>query len=349
MTMIAPAIQEFFTGYLVNQRRLSPHTITTYRDTWKLLLAFAANRHATPAHQLELNHIDAPTVIAFLDHLETQRRNAIPTRNARLAGINTLVARAGRAHPEYLNTAAQIVAIPTKKADEPTRTVLTGIELQTILDAPADTWTGRRDKAMLALAAQTGLRVAELAALTLDDVHTHPPVHVACRGKGRKQRITPFTTDLARHLEQYIAERRARPGLALFPNPQGNHLSTDAIRRRLAVHVATAATRHPALAAKNITPHTLRHTAATNFLKAGIDISVIALWLGHENIASTSIYLQADLTLKQAALDRTRQPDTPPGHYQPPDPLLAWLDQLSNAEQSATHKPPTSTPAQTST
>lgn len=172
------------------------------------------------------------------------------------------------------------------------------------------------------------MRVAEIAALAIADIQLTTPAHVACRGKGRKRRVTPITTTLAKTLAAYLDERRTRPGQALFPGPAGQPMSTDAIRHRLAVHLATASNTCPGLAAKHVTMHTLRHSAAMRFLHAGIDTSVIALWLGHEQIATTGVYLHADLAIKQQALDRTRPPDTPPGPYQPEDPLLAWLNNL---------------------
>lgn len=326
---LAPVLQEYFIAYLVTQRAMSDATIRAYRDTWRLFLRYLAQNRHVPAHQLAVTDIDAATVLAFLDHLETERGNSAATRNLRLAAIKSVMAFDATKAPEHLNTAARIHAIPVKKRPKPQLAFLTGVEAQALLDAiRTDTWTGRRDRAMFTLAVQTGLRLSEITGLRIASLHLGAAPHVTCTGKGRKRRTTPLTTATTNVLSGYLHERNGRPGDALFPNPQGQALSSDAVQQRLSVHVARAVPDCPELAGKSIAVHTLRHTAAMRFLEAGVDAAVIALWLGHESIATTSMYLHADLNIKRAALERTRQPDTPTGDYQPDDPLLAWLQSL---------------------
>ena len=231
--------------------------------------------------------------------------------------------------PELLDTIARIHTIPVKKHPKPEVTFLTYGETQALLDAiTTGTWTGRRDRVMFTLAVQTGLRLSEITGLCLTSVHLGAAPHVACTGKGRKNRTTPLTTATASLLRTYLQERSTRAGQALFPNPRGLALSADGVQRRLSLHLANAASICPDLASKHITVHTLRHTAAMRFLEAGIDAAVIALWLGHETQATTSVYLHADMAIKRKALERTRQPDTCTSEFQPADPLLAWLQSL---------------------
>lgn len=329
MTLLAPILQTYFTTYLVAQRAMSDATILTYRDTWRLFLGFLSQRLQIPAHQLTLGDIDVDRVLAFLNHLETQRGNSAATRNLRLAAIKSVLAFHAARAPDHLDTIAQIHAIPIKKKPKPQPTFLSHAQAQVLLDAISlDSWTGRRDRAMFALAIQTGLRLSEFASLQITSLHLGPAPHVACVGKGRKTRTTPLTTTTALLMRTYLQERETRSGTALFPNPQGSELSPDAVQQRLKLYLRNAAVAYPELAALHVTVHTLRHTAAMRFLEAGIDTAVIALWLGHESIATTSIYLHADLSIKRAALERTRQPDTPVGDFRPSDPLLAWLESL---------------------
>jgi integrase/recombinase XerD len=329
MSQLAPILQEYFTAYLVNQRAMSESTIRSYRDTWKLFLAYLSEAVNVPAHQLQLTHTTPAQVVAFLEHLEQDRGNSVATRNLRLAAIKSVMAFHASRSPEHLDTIARITSVPVKKSPKPQMTFLTGAEAQALLEAiPARSWTDRRDRAMFTLAIQTGLRLSEITSLQINSVHLGTAAHVACTGKGRKNRTTPLTTATATALQTYVRERATRPGQALFPGPQGRALSADAVQHRLALHVTRAAASSPGLTSRRVTVHTLRHTAAMRFLEAGIDTAVIALWLGHESIATTGIYLHADMNIKRAALDRTRQPDSPAGDYQPGDPLIAWLQSL---------------------
>ena len=329
MTALAPTLQAFFTERLARQRHASPQTVAAYRDTWRLLLAFTAGRTGRKPSQLDFADIDAPLAGAFLDHLEQVRGNSPRTRNARLAAIHSMFAYAALQHPEHAETIARVLAIPPKRFDKALVTWLTEPELGALLAAPdTATWAGRRDHAMITLAAQTGLRVSELTGLTLADAHLGTGPHVSCHGKGRKQRITPLSKTTVTVLRAWLAGRRGDPAQPLFPNRTGGRLSRDAVEKRLAQHAATAAGQCPSLKTKNVTAHTLRHTAAMQLLHAGVDTTVIALWLGHEQAETTQIYLHADLAIKEKALARTTPPDTTPGRYKPPDQLLAFLESL---------------------
>jgi site-specific recombinase XerD len=329
MTALAPILQAFFTDRLARQRDASPHTIAAYRDTWRMLLGFAAASTGKQPSHLDVTDLDAPLVSSFLDHLERDRDNTPRSRNARLAAIHSLFGYASLRCPEHAQTIARVLAIPAKRYDKALITWLTEPELAALLAAPdRSTWTGRRDHALILLAAQTGLRISELTGLTTGDVHLGTGAHVACHGKGRKDRITPLTTTTITVLRAWLAERGGQSAQPLFPSRTGGRLSRDAIEHRLAKHTATAKARCPSLQGKKITAHTLRHTAAMRLLHAGTDTSVIALWLGHEQADTTQIYLHADLALKEQALARTTPLNAKPGRYQPPDKLLAFLEAL---------------------
>lgn len=329
MTALAPTLQAFFTDRLVRERHASPATVAAYRDTWRMLLDFAATRTRKSPARIDLDDIDAPMVSAFLDHLETHRGNTARTRNARLAGIHSVFRFAAHRHPEHAATIARVLAIPTKRFDRAIITYLTPAEVAALLAAPdLSTWCGRRDQAWLQTAAQTGLRISEMTGLTCADVHLGVGAHVSCLGKGRKQRITPLTAGTVTILTAWINERGHDPAGPLFPTRTGRPMSRDAVEHRIAVHTATAAAACPSLNHKTVTAHTLRHTAAMRLLEAGTDTSIISLWLGHEQVQTTSVYLHADLAIKERALARTTPPDAKPGRYHPPDPLLAFLESL---------------------
>jgi site-specific recombinase XerD len=329
MTAIAATMQAFFTERLIGQRQASPHTITAYRDTLRLLVSFATARTGTPPGHLDIADLDATMIGAFLRYAEHDRGNSIATRNARLAAIHSLFSFAALRHPEHAADIARVLAIPPKRARNTIVTFLTEPEATALLSAPGqDTRTGRRDHAWIQLALQTGLRASELTALTCGDVHLGAGAYVACHGKGRKDRITPLAPSTVTALRGWLAERAGAPDDPLFTTIRGGPMSRDALHQRLTVHTATATRTCPTLTSKNITPHVLRHSAAMALLHAGVDITVIALWLGHESITTTQTYLHADMALKQQALDRTRPPATAQGPYQPPDQLLQFLKAL---------------------
>lgn len=329
MSALAPTLQAFFTDRLIRQRQASGHTIAAYRDTFRLLLSFAAGRKGKAPSTLDFADIDAPLIGAFLEHLESERHNSVRTRNARLAAIHSLYSYAALAHPEHAALIARVLAIPAKRHDRALVTYLTRSEIDALVAAPdTTTWLGRRDRALLVLMVQTGLRVSELTGLTVGDVALGAGAHVRCHGKGRKERVTPLTRPTANLLKAWLAERRGSPPDPLFPTSPGTSLSRDAVGKLVAKHVRAASTACMTLRSKAVTPHTLRHTAAMELLRAGVDTTVIALWLGHEQVATTSIYLHADLSIKERAIARTTPIDGKPGRFQPTDELLAFLEAL---------------------
>ncbi len=329
MTMLAPTLQAYFTDRLIRQRRVSPHTISAYRDTIRLLITFTAKRVSKPASKLTFDDLDSKTIGAFLDHLEHDRGCTARTRNARLAAIRSFYRYAALQHPEHAATIERVLAIPLKRHDRTLVTWLTAPEIDALLDAPdRNTWTGRRDHAMILLAAQTGLRASELTALRIADIELGAAAHVTTLGKGRRERVTPLTDTTVATLRAWLKERAGAPSDPLFPTRTGGVLTRDALARRLTKYTAAAATSCPSLRTKTITPHVLRHTAAIRLLHAGIDTSVIALWLGHAEIQTTQIYLHADLEIKEQALARAAPIDSKPGRYRPPDTLLAFLETL---------------------
>jgi integrase/recombinase XerD len=315
MTTLAPALQSYFTERLISQRAASPNTIAGYRQTFRLLLAFASARCGRTPSQLGIDDLDAPLVSAFLAHLESDRGNSPATRNNRLAAIHSLFGYIALRHPEHAATAQRVLAIPSKRSQRNIVTYLTGGETDALLAAcDQKTWTGKR--------------ISELASLTRQDITLAAGAHVHTIGKGRKERRTPLVPAVKSVLKAWLTGHPGSPGDPLFPGTTGRRLSRDAIERRLARAVTAATANCPSLAAKRVTMHTLRHTAAMRLLEAGNDITVIALWLGHEQIATTNIYLHADMTIKQQAIDKARPPAATPGRYQPPDALLAFLESL---------------------
>jgi integrase/recombinase XerD len=329
VTALAPLLQAFFTDRMMTQYGASPHTIASYRDTWRLLLTHLHQRTGKLPARLDLADMDAATIGGFLHDLETVRGNSIATRNTRLAAIHSLFRYASLHAPEHADLISRVLAIQTKRAATTIVTFLNPAELDALLAAPNQTsWHGRRDHALLVLAAQTGLRVAELTALTASDVHLGVGAHVSCHGKGRKDRCTPLTAHTVSVLTGWLAARRPAGTDPLFTTRRGTALSQDAVAGLVAKHAAGAMRVCPSLQAKRVTPHTLRHTAAMNLLHAGVDITVIALWLGHESPTTTRIYLHADMALKEQAIARTAPPNTEPARYRASDDLLAFLDQL---------------------
>jgi integrase/recombinase XerD len=330
MSTLAPTLQAFFTDRLIHQRDASPRTIKAYRDTFRLLLRFIAEQTGTQPFQLDLADLDAPMIGAFLTHLEHDRANSPRTRNARLAAIHSFCKYAALRHPEHAATIARVIAIPSKRYDRTDVSYLTTPEIDALLNAPdPSTWRGRRDHTLILTAITTGLRVAELIALTVADVTTSPTAHIHVLGKGRKNRTTPLKAETATVLADWLHERQGDRDDPVFPTRQGRPLSQDAITKLLAKHTTTAARECPSLAGKRVTPHILRHTNAMLLQAEHVDIATIALWLGHESVKTTYIYQHANQDLKQEAIDRTATIGTPPGRYQPPDTLLAFLDSLT--------------------
>ena len=329
MSSLAPTLQAFFTDRLIAQRQASPRTIAAYRDTFRLLLGFAQQQTGKTPSQLEIDDLDAPLIAAFLDHLETDRHNTARTRNARRAAIRSLFNYAALCHPEHAAVVQRVLAIPQKLTDHKTIAFLHNDEIKALVAAPdRGTWEGRRDHALIHLAVHTGFRASELTGLNCADVHLATGAHLRCDGKGRKQRAVPFSPTTAAVLRVWLQERQGTNTDPLFCTRTGRRLTRDAIARRLQRHAMTAAQHCPTLKSKKITPHVLRHTAAVQLLAAGVDIAVIALWLGHEDLRSTQAYLHADIAIKERALAKTAPANTPPGRYRPPDKLLAFLEDL---------------------
>jgi len=321
-------LQSFFTERLLTQRQVSTHTIASYRDTFRLLLRFAQReRHKRPS-ELNLSDLDADLIGSFLTSLEQQRRCSARTRNARLTAIRSFFYYASFQEPGLSAHIQRVLAIPYKRQARPMVAFLSHEEIEAVLAAPDErTWLGRRDHALLTLAVQTGLRLSELTSLDRSAITFGPGAHVRCRGKGRKDRSTPLTTGTAAVLRSWLKEPEPATEV-LFPNARGGRLSADSVQYLVRKYAQLAAVRCPTLRGKRVSPHVLRHSAAMELLAAGVDSSVIALWLGHESVNTTQIYLHAHLALKEAALARTTPPNVRPGRFRPDDQLLAFLSAL---------------------
>jgi site-specific recombinase XerD len=329
MSPIAPTLQSFFTDRLAQQRRVSPRTIASYRDSLKLLLGFAQQRTGKTPSTLDWDDLDTETITAFLKHLETERHNTARTRNLRLTAIRSLFTYASLRHPEHAALIQQVLAIPAKRFDKQLVAFLTATEIGALLDAPNRTrWEGRRDRALLLVATQTGLRLSELIDLDCGDVSIGAGANIRCLGKGRKHRAVPLTSTTQAVLRVWLTERAGQPNQPLFPTRTGRRLSSDAVQRLVREHAITAAQRCPSICAAALHPHVLRHSCAMTLLQADVDTAVIALWLGHADIRSTNVYLHADMAIKQRALDLTTPTTTPPGRYRPNDALLTFLESL---------------------
>jgi integrase/recombinase XerD len=322
-------LQRFFTERLATQMNASPNTIAGYRDTFRLLLRYAERRLGRPPTRLAVEDIDADLVTDFLVHIETDRRNTARSRNTRLAAIRSFFRFVAMNEPAYLLHCQRILTMPSKRHVKRAVTFLDSEEMEAFLAAPdLATWVGRRDHLILLVALQAGLRASELIGLRRRDVVLGAGAHIRCEGKGRKERCTPLRRETARLLEAWIRERNVGEEKPLFPTLRGDHLSRDALERLVRRHGETAARSRPSLAGRNMSPHVLRHSTAMELLRHGVDQSVIALWLGHESVETTQVYLHADLKLKETALARIAAPEQPPGRYRPDDQLLAFLEAL---------------------
>jgi integrase/recombinase XerD len=323
-------IERYFSDRLMRQRNVSPNTIASYRDTFRLLFTFAQVQLRKPPSTLTLDELDAPFISAFLEDLENNRGAGVRTRNLRLTAIRSFFRFASFEEPAYCAHIQRVLAIPSKRYDKAEVHFLTRPEIEAILTAPdRTTWLGRRDYTLLLLAAQTGLRLSELIGLDRDAIHVGHGAHVRCSGKGRKERCTPLTTQARIALQAWLKEPARRGAKALFPNVHGGRLSADGVQSLLAKHVRIARERCPSLKSKRVSPHVLRHSAAMELLQADVDCSVIALWLGHESIETTQTYLHAHLALKEAALAKLKPYDRgQPTRFRASDRLLAFLDAL---------------------
>jgi site-specific recombinase XerD len=322
-------VQYFFTERLLRQRQASPHTIAAYRDTFRLLLRFASAQLGRPPSALKTDDMDPSLIGAFLEHLERHRGNSPRTRNARLAAIHAFFRYVALTEPAHALLCQRVLAMPSTRAERKPIAFLDSTEIEALLAAPdLSTWIGRRDRTLLVVAIRTGLRVSELIRLRREDVVCGPGAHVRCEGKGRKQRCTPLGRDAAPVLAAWLREDLRSQDDRVFPSVRGGPLSRDAIEELLTRHAHDAQHRCPSLRRKKVTPHALRHTAAMELLAHGVDRSVIALWLGHESVETTQMYLHADLRLKEQALARLRPLDVRAGRYRPGDHLLGFLESL---------------------
>jgi len=325
----ASLLQDFFCQRLMTQRNVSARTVASYRDTFRLLLRYAEIRTRKSASALTIGDLDAPFVLAFLDHLENERGNSVRTRNARLAAIRSFLHYAAHEDPTSLPMIGRVLAIPTKRFDQPVLGFLSRSEVEALLAAPdRSTWSGHRDQVLFATLYNTGARVSEILSLCRTDVELDGTRCVHIQGKGRKQRVVPLWSSTAARLKEWIARMERGPEAPLFPNRHGLPLSRSGVEKRLRLAVAKAAKVCPSLGGRRISPHTLRHTTAMHLLQSGVDMTVIALWLGHETPATTHLYVEADLTMKEQALKRVAEPPTSQLRYHAKDRLLAFLDRL---------------------
>jgi len=322
-------VQDFFHRRLLDERAASAQTITSYRDTFELLLRFAERRTGRPPSALALADLDAPLVLAFLNHLEEVRGNSPRTRNLRLTAVRSFMRYASLRDPASLPVAQRVLAIPTKRFDRPVLGFLSREEVEALLAAPdRATFSGQRDAVLFATLYNTGARVSEITRLNVGDVLLDRQCALRLHGKGRKDRTIPLWKSTVAQLRRWLPRIKRGPQSAVFPNRAGGRLSRSGVEHRLRVALRTAAKRCPSLATRRISPHTLRHTTAMHLLQSGVDITVIALWLGHEGIATTHHYIEADLAMKEAALRHLQDPSPLPLRFQADDRLLAFLEAL---------------------
>lgn len=328
-TNFSALLQAFFTDRLMRQRQVSPETIASYRDTFCLLFRFVRQRLNKAPSVLEVEDLDAPLIVAFLCWLENERGNCARTRNARLAAIHSFFKYAALRDPTHSGLIQRVLAIPGKRYDRVPVEYLTRPETEALLAAPDQTtWAGLRDRTLMLLTVQTGLRVSELVGLDCQDIVFGNGAHVRCKGKGRKERCTPLRKETVETLQAWLRKRNGRPSDPLFPNARGGRLSRDGVEYLLRKHLSTAVQGCPSLKNKRLSPHVLRHTAAMDLLQHGVDRSVIALWLGHETLETVDVYVHANLQMKEQALAKTVPLDVPLGRYRPDDQLLAFLKNL---------------------
>lgn len=322
-------LQDFFCQRLVAQRNVSAQTVASYRDAFTLLLRYAEARTRKAPTDLQLTDLDAPLVAGFLDHLEKERGNAVRSRNTRLAAIRSFLRYASVRDPASLPVIQRVMAIPTKRFDRPLLGYLTREEIEVVLAAPdRSTWSGHRDHVMLATFYNTGARASEIAALRVRDINLDHAVAVHIRGKGRKERTVPLWKSTASALRQWLPRIGRDTDSPLFPNRHGAALSRSGIEQRLSAAIRIAVKSAPTLKGRRISPHTLRHTTAMHLLQSGVDITVIALWLGHESPATTHLYIEADLAMKERALKKLSAPPLGPPRYRASDRVLAFLEGL---------------------
>ncbi len=328
-TDFARLLQLFFLQRLIQQRHVSHRTVTSYRDTFRLLLRFAERRLDKPVSELCLSDMDANLVLGFLDDLEKQRHNCVRSRNARLAAIRSFFQYAALQEPTALPQIQRVLAIPMKRFERPVVGFLSREEMEAILNAPdISTWSGQRDHVLLATLYNTGARVSEIIAVTRGDVECEHCVAVHLHGQGRKERVVPLSKPTAALVRSWVQQIGAEAQQALFPNRLGQPMSRSGVEKRLQVAVKLATPFCPSLLDKTVSPHVVRHSTAMHLLQSGVDLAVIALYLGHESVVTTHHYLQADLKMKERALAALQPPETKTMRFKPTPEVLAFLDTL---------------------
>ncbi len=325
-----PAIlQDYFGQRLINQLNATPRTVASYRDTFRLFLRFASEQLKKPPSAFSLSDLDAPLILKFLDYLEKTRGNSIRTRNVRLACLRSFVHYASLREPEWLAMAQRVLAIPLKRFQRPLVGYLSREEMTALMEAPdPSTWSGRRDRVMFATIYNVGARVSEAADLRVKDLALGPSAHITIHGKGRKERTVPLWKDTAQRLKEWLKHFDSKPDAPLFPNRHDSALTRSGIENRLKEAVRRATRTCHSLSGRDVSPHVLRHTTAMHMLQSGVDISVIALWLGHESSSTTHMYVEADLSMKERALGKVQAPSTPRLRYRAQDEILRFLESL---------------------
>jgi integrase/recombinase XerD len=328
-TQIGPLLQNFFVEYLCNQKRVSPQTIASYRDTFRLLLEFIRDKHRIEPAAVSIKNLDVEVILSFLDHLEQSRHNSIRSRNLRLAAIRSFFRLVALRDPAQVSHAARVLAIPVKRTDRRLIKAITREEMEAILSAPdLSQWSGRRDHALLLTLYNSGARVSEITALEQSQFCFGAQSFLRFQGKGRKERAVPLWTKTARALQSWFRELSGRETNLAFVSARGRKLTRNGVDYILQQAVERAVNECPSLRDKKITPHVLRHTTATHLLQSGVDISVIALWLGHESIETTHIYLEVDLATKERALNKLAPAGAEVPRFKAKDEVLAFLATL---------------------
>jgi site-specific recombinase XerD len=325
----AALVQQFFTEYLVAQRAVSPRTVACYRDALTLFLDFASRTLGKAPTNLRLADMQPDLILAFLDHLEHDRHNAVRSRNLRLTALRAFLKFAGRHDVASLRDVERALAVPMKRFERPMLGFLTREEMAAVLGQPGSSWSSQRDHLLLAMLYNTGARVSEIIGVRVVDVVLDGAACVHLHGKGRKLRSIPLWTTTVVEVRAWL---RLNPTLrgeaALLPNRDGRAMSRSNVAQRLDLAVTRAAARQPSLLKKQISPHTLRHTTAMHLLQSGVPFNVIALWLGHESTTTTHRYVEADLAMKEKALTRLHAPDTRMHRFRAPDSLMRFLQTL---------------------
>jgi integrase/recombinase XerD len=326
---LASLLQRFFTDRLTFQLQASANTIASYRDTFRLLLRYASERQSKSPAKLGIEDLDAALISEFLTHIENVRRNSARSRNTRLAAIRSFYRYIAMNEPQYALHCQRVLAMPSKRYVRRTVDFIDRAEMETLLATPdPSTWIGRRDKAILLLALQTGLRASELIGLNCRDIVLGTGAHIRCQGKGRKQRSTPLRRDTIKTIEAWLRERAGSSEDPAFPTIRGDRLSRDALEHVVRKYATAASKACASLVGKRVSPHVLRHSTAMDLLQNGVDRTVIALWLGHESVETTQAYVHADMRLKERALARVAPTNARPARYKPDDALLAFLESL---------------------